>query len=244
MPDPLDVAAEALRASSAVFTRRNLFYRTTRMTRGRGEAMSEAAFEEALRERLSRGELPGLLPSPCCWRWPPAREWDALFPDSILLVDRRAILDLFVASGVIASARLAVVCIDAAPAAIVDWLQRGARAGRRAPVMYLHDAGTVIYPFTFEPLATILENAGAEGLVYSDLGLPPLGCTPRRFGDETLPPDELIVDLEAIPPATLVRYAAATMRDLCRARTGERSASPLPIAADLVTDGGDPRRAR
>jgi hypothetical protein len=123
----------------------------------------------------------------------------------VLLVDRPAILDLFVASGAIANIRLAVVCTDGSPAPVIAWLRPGYRAGRRAPVLYLHDAATVIYPFNFEPLTTLIRYGRDEPLPYHDLGLSPLGCQARGFA-ETLPPDELLFDLEAVPPAALVSH--------------------------------------
>jgi hypothetical protein len=221
----IDVAAEALRARSRVFTRRNLFHV---MRRGaQGSAMTEAKFDAALRRRLSRGPLVGLLP--VRRRWGPQaflREWEARFPEALLLVDRTAILDLFVESGVVASARVAVVSVDATPAPIVDWLKRGFLAGHRAPLLYAHDAATVIYPFTVEPIATMLAQAGPEPITYVDLGLPPLGATARRFGDPTLPQEELILELEAIPPATLVRYCMDAARRLALPDRGDASARP------------------
>ncbi len=102
-----------------------------------------------------------------------------------------------------------MVCIDGTPRPVA-WLQRGFREGRRAPVLYLHDAATVVYPFAIEPLATLVRHQGDAPLAYRDLGLPPLGASARRFGApvSTLPTDELILELEAIPPATLLRYCA------------------------------------
>jgi len=113
-----------------------------------------------------------------------------------------------VASGMIATVRLAVVCVDGSPSPVVAWLQRGFKAGRRVPFVYLHDAATVLYPFTLEPLATLIRYRGEESLVYRDLGLPPLGANARRFDDPVLPADEPIYDLEALPPATLARFGA------------------------------------
>jgi hypothetical protein len=198
VPGLIDAAAEALRADAHAFTRQNLFHAVRR-----AHAMSEARFEAALSRRLARASLPGLLPARSRRR---TRALPASFPEAVLLVDRPAILDLFVACGATASERLAVVCIDGSPASVVAWLKAGFQAGRRAPVLYLHDAATVVYPFALEPLATLVQHPGAEPLVYADLGLPPLGATARRFGDPALPAGELILDLEVIPPATLVRY--------------------------------------
>jgi hypothetical protein len=151
-----------------------------------------------------------------------AREVD--FPEAVLLVDRPAIVELFVPSKAVASGRLAVVCIDGSPSSTVDWIRRGIRGGCRAPVLYVHDAATVIYPFAVEPIASMLEHGGAESLVYVDLGLPPLGATARRFGDPSLPRDAVLRELAAIPAATLVRYCTESARR-------------------VASDGGDRRRA-
>jgi hypothetical protein len=148
------------------------------------------------------------------------------FPEAVLLVDRPALVELFATSEEVSSGRLAVVCIDGSPSSTVDWLRRGIGAGRRAPVLYVHDAATVIYPFAVEPVASMLEQGGAEALAYVDLGLPPLGATARRFGDPTLPRDAVLRELAAIPPATLVRYCTESARRLA------------------PSDGGDRRRAR
>jgi hypothetical protein len=216
MRSVIDVSAETLRAGGPVFTRRNLFHA---VRRARSVAMTEAAFETALRRRLSRGALPGLLPArrrPL----PLPLGWDACFPEAVLLVDRPAIRDVLTASGGIAPALLTVVCIDGTPSPVVAWLQRGFREGRRAPVLYLHDAATVVYPFTLEPLATRVAHRGSEPVAYADLGLPPLGATARRFADPTLPGDEPIFELEAIPPATLLRYCAKSAKSLVSGISG------------------------
>ncbi len=239
----IDAAAETLRGSEGAFafTRRNLFYA---LNRGHEEPMSEASFDSALRRRLARGALSGLLPAECRWRWSAVRDAPrTLVPDGILLLDRRAIFDLFVASGVVASARLAVVCLDGSPAPVVAWLRRVARevCAREVPVMYLHDSATVAYPFMVEPLATLVANTGSEPFVYSDLGLPPLGTTARRFGDTTLAPEEIVTELEAIPPSALVHHCATEMRGLAR---NEPGAAPLPLRPIRVRDGVGPRRAR
>lgn len=210
MRSVIDVSAETLRAGAPVFTRRNLFHA---VRRARGAAMTEAAFEAALRRRLSRGALPGLLPARRRPR-PLVRGWDACFPEAVLLVDRPAIRDLLTAGGGIAPALLTVVCIDGTPSPVVTWLQRGFRDGGRAPVLYLHDAATVVYPFTLEPLATLVAHRGSEPVVYADLGLPPLGASARRFADPTLQGDEPILELEAIPPATLLRYCTRSTKGL------------------------------
>ena len=145
---------------------------------------------------------------------------------AVLLVDRPAILALFLESGALAAPdRLAVVCIDGTPASVVDWLKRAFAAGRRAPVLYVHDAATVIYPFTLEPLATLLSRKDAGSIAYTDLGLPPLGATAdvklRQLIDafvhtilDELHGTALFLELEALSPATLIRYC--TTRALTR----------------------------
>ena len=205
------------------FTRRNLLYAVRREL---DAPVTEAEFDVALRRRLTRSSIPGLLPERC--RWPSrrlTREWDAYFPAAILLVDHPAILDLFVASGILAAARLAVVCIDGTPSTVIAWLRRGFRAGLDAPIAYLHDAATVIYPFLFEPLATRMRFSCDKPVSYVDLGCSPRGTGAVRFGDPSLPEGESILDLEAVPPAALVRYAATL-----RARPGPWR--PEHVAAD------------
>lgn len=198
LPLLIDASAEALRTASPAFTTRNLYFA---VQRARGAPLTEAAFGAALGRRLARGPVPGLLTSGKPRRL--ARGWDADFPSTVLLVDWPAVADLLT---VIAPAGFVVVCLDGTPARVVAWLARGFREGLRAPVLYLHDATTVVYPFAIEPLATLVRHREALPMVYRDLGLPPLGATARRFGDPALPGDEPILDLEAIPPATLLRY--------------------------------------
>jgi len=208
----IDDCARALRAEAPAFTRRNLLHAVRRTL---GAPVTEAELDAALRKRLANGPLPGLLPARVRWR--PrrlTREWDAYFPRAVLLVDRPAILDLFVACGAIAASRLAVVCLDGSPSTVVEWLRRGFEAGRRVPFVFLHDAASVVYPFTREPLATLVEHRGRVPLVYRDLGLPPLGASTRRFDDPGLPADERIFELEALPPATLVRFATLAAQRL------------------------------
>ena len=214
MPSAIDAAAQTLGAGGIDFTERNLFYAVRRAD---GGATTEAKFRGALRRRLARGALPGLLrasdsPSMRKLARELAGEWDVRPPAAVLLVDRPAIVGAFMASGVSAAERLAVVCIDGTPAPVVASLKRGFRAGHRGPVLYMHDAATVIYPFSVEPLATIVETS--EPIAYADLGLPPLGTMARRFGDPSLTPGEILFDLEAIPPATLVRYCTAAAHRL------------------------------
>ena len=66
-------------------------------------------------------------------------------------------------------------------------------------MLYLHDAATVLYPFAFEPLASLVQQSHVEPLAYRDLGLPPLGATARRFADPALQDDAVLCDLEEIP---------------------------------------------
>ena len=100
-------------------------------------------------------------------------DWDACFPAAILMVDRPTVVDLFVASGALVQARIAVVCVDGTPAHVVSWLRRGLERGHRAPVGYLHDVRTVLYPFLFEPLATMVALARGSPIPYRDLGIGP-----------------------------------------------------------------------
>src|SRR5580692_2061881 len=94
MREVLEDCARRLRAESPAYTRRNLLYAVRRAL---GAPLAEEAFDVALRRFLSRSPLPGLLPAPCRWQSRRlTREWDAYFPVAILLVDRPAILDLFV----------------------------------------------------------------------------------------------------------------------------------------------------
>jgi hypothetical protein len=203
----IEAAADTLRAGAPVFTKRNLYFAVCRAS---GEAVDEASFEAALR----RTSLPGLLPARAS-RPRRASSGDA-FPEAILMVDRREVVELFAAmadSGV-AAPSLAVVCIDGSPAPLVARLAHGFEEGLRAPVLYLHDATCVIYPFAIEPLATLVRRRKEEPMPYRDLGLAPLGASTRRFGDPTLPSDESILELEAIPPATLARYCARSVARL------------------------------
>ncbi len=231
MRELIEPCARALLAGSPAFTRRNLFHAIRRAAR---RDVSEHAFDQALREVEARG-LVGLLPEPCVWR--PRRlprEWDAYFPAAIVLVDRPPILDLFVASGALARHRLAVVALDGTPQAVVSWLKRGYRAGRRAPVVYLHDADTMVYPFAFEPLATLVRHPRGA-LPFRDLGLPPRGSTAQALGDGSLPPEELILELEALPPSLVVRYA---VREALRMVPGDPHM--LPLTRGQETRRGSP----
>ncbi|HEY1697026.1 MAG TPA: hypothetical protein VGG39_32930 [Polyangiaceae bacterium] len=222
MVELIDECAQALRAGAGAFTRGNLAHALRRRV---GREIAGPELDAALRSRRSRGALPGLLPTACRWRSPPlGPEWDAYFPKALLLVDRPAILDLFVASGAIPSSRVAVVCIDGTPASVVAWLARGFRSGRRVPVAYLHDAATVVHPFTIEPLVGLARDPGAKPTDYRDLGLRPLGVPARRFHDSTVPDDECLRELEALPPAALVRYG---IRAAARMAPGDANMLPL-----------------
>lgn len=209
----IDASAEGLRAGAPAFTARNLRFAVRRAL---GAEVTDAKLDAALRRRLARGPLPGLLPvrrARASRKLPSA--WDAAPPTAVLLVDRPAILDLFLAlAGHDVGGRgpslstMAVVCIDGTPKPVVAWLSQSCGAWLRAPVLYLHDAATVVYPFSLEPLATRMARQDEPPMVYRDLGLSPGGSAARRFGDPALPSDELILELEAIPPAALLRYVA------------------------------------
>ncbi len=212
-PALLDAAAAALRADCRAFTRRNLYHATLRLAKAPIDY--DAFVAGPLARRLRAGDLAGLLPPPrpgSRRRIP--RETLAYFPAAILLVDRPEIVDLFAASGVLVQARVAVVCADGTPSAVVRWLCRGLRGGFRAPVGYLHDAATVLYPFAIEPLATLVEVTRRDvPLTFSDLGLPPHGLAaselpfcPRLRGP--------VLELEAPPPAAMIAYAARRLAAL------------------------------
>ncbi len=206
MRNLLAQAAEELGAEACGFTERQLYHAVRRL---RGTTLREGTFHRALRGLLSREPLRGLLPERPS-RGPSAIGQEAVtcLPEAVLFVDRRAILDVFVACGVAASGEYAVVSpLDGYPSCVITLLSNAFREGHRIPVVYLHDAATVVYPFVVEPLASLVEQQDPRPLPYADIGLPPLGASPRRFGDARLPPDELILELEALPPRTLVRYA-------------------------------------
>ncbi len=128
-------------------------------------------------------------------------------PGAVLLVDRPAIREVLAAAPAIREAALAVIDAAGGPHPVVARLTRLVREGWRPPVLYLHDAATVLYPFAVEPLATLV-RLGSRPIVYRDLGLPPLGASARRFGDPRLAADIPVVALEAVPPETLARYCA------------------------------------
>jgi len=207
----IDRAADQLRATGAAFTRRNLFHAARRFARG--PADFERFVEGPLARRLRRGPIAGLIEPP-----PPGRpqrltrEHAAYFPAAILIVDRSELVDLFAASGVLVQSRLAVVSADGTPATVVRWLVRGIRAGFRAPVGYLHDASTVLYPFSIEPLRTLVEVAKAP-IDFIDLGLPPGGLAAAEL--PFCPAcDEPITELEVPPPAAIIAYAARRLAKL------------------------------
>ncbi len=214
----LDEAASDLRATSRAFTRANLYHAVLRRHPELRPRWSLERFcEAALAPRLRREPIEGLLPERApgeARRGAARREWTrvkpkermAYFPAAILVVDRPAIVDLFVASGVLAQASVAVVSADGEPAAVVAWLCDGARKGHRAPVGYLHDAGTSLYPFLLEPLATLVRVRRGEGLAYRDLGIGP-GQPLRDPLGLACPYDAAAVQLEEIPPCSLVAYA-------------------------------------
>lgn len=206
----IDRAADQLRASSSAFTRRNLFHAARRLPGGPGDF---ERFEGALARRLRRGPIEGLLElQPRARSRRLSSEHEAYFPAAILIVDRPELVDLFAASGVLVQARLAVVSACGTPATVVRWLVRGMRAGFRAPVGYLHDASTVLYPFALEPLRTLVEVATAP-IDFIDLGLPPQGL-PAGELPFCPPMSEPVTELEAPPPAAIVAYAARRLAKL------------------------------
>jgi hypothetical protein len=211
----IERCAAALRATWPGFTRRNLFHAVRREG-----ALDDAVFDASLRRRLARGPLDGLLEARRRPTGPGAElAWGTTRPTAVLLVDRASVRDLLAPIG----EELAVVCVDGTPARAIAWLARTFRAGDALPVLYVHDAATVVVPFALEPLASLVET-DAQGLVYRDLGLPPLGAGARRFHDPTLPPDELVTELEQVPPASLARFCRDAARRVVRgARTEDLS---------------------
>jgi hypothetical protein len=204
----IDEAAEALSEGAPVFTKRNLFFAARRL---RGSTMTEARFRAELTRHLVTRRVPGLLPDTGGAQ--ARRKSGVLFPEVVLLVDRPELVRLLVALS-IGDSGVAVIAVDGTPASLVDTLKAGFRKGRRAGVLYLHDATTVVYPFVLEPLATLMQRQRTRPVPYVDLGLPPLGAPGRRFGDPTLDGGEPIVDLEEIPPAALLRYCVEAARRL------------------------------
>ena len=225
----VDRAAARLRASSRAFTRRNLFHEVRRLAGRRAAPASFDAFIAGpLAERLRAGAIDGLLPPPAPverrGRLP--REWDAYFPAAVLMVDRREVRDLFVASGVVVHARLAVIAADGSPAPVVAWLRRGLRAGYRAPFGYLHDASTVLYPYLLEPFATLVDVLEGEPAPVIDLGLGPDGLSRRALG-ATDGGDERVFELEAVEPWLLISWA---MRQLVALQPRDAWLEPLVSA--------------
>jgi hypothetical protein len=172
-------------------------------------------------------------------------EWRAYFPAAILLVDRPELVEIFAASGVLVQARIAVVCIDGSPSRVVDWLRSGWRAGHRAPVGYLHNAKTVVYPYLFEPLATFLAVSPGD-LVYRDLGIrpgaglwDPLGLASAYARQAT--------ELDEVPPCSLIAYAATRLlamigTDPMLAPLGGAKPSPGPdVEVQAPARGGSSR---
>jgi hypothetical protein len=210
----IDLAAAELRVDSAAFTQRGLYHAVQRRRAAAGDTrpVTFTAFSEGpLARRLRWAPIPGLLQGSSLRgrsRRLPA-EWRAYFPAAILLVDRPEIVELFAASGALVQARIAVVCIDGSPSTVINWLRSGLRAGHRAPVGYLHDARTVVYPYLFEPLATFLAMPSKD-LVYKDLGIRPgLGLwDPLGIANSY---SRQATELDEMPPCSLVAYAATEL---------------------------------
>ncbi len=227
----IDAAAAELASTSRAFTRGNLYHAVLRTDPGLGARWTLDRFcREPLARRLRRGRIPGLLPASRPRRFRAAgvanrREWDACFPAAILLVDRPEIVDLFAASGALVQSRIAAVCTDGTPAHVVSWLRRGIRLGHTAPVGYLHDAGTVLYPFFFEPLATLVAVSGGRELRFRDLGIGP-GRPLRDLLGVAAGGASSAVFLEQIPPCALVAYAAQELL---------RLVSPDPLLLPMRT---------
>ena len=128
------------------------------------------------------------------------REGRAYFPAGILLVDRPELVDSFAASGALVQARIAVVDIHGHPKHVVRWLVDAVRNGHRAPVGYLHAPTTVVYPFAFEPLASLVKSPAP--VVFRDLGIRAGGAIRDPFTRRR------ITSLDAMSPAALAAYAA------------------------------------
>ncbi len=217
----LEAAARALSESSRAFSAANLFHEARRRAGlasrpGRGEL--EAFVRGPLAARLRRGPILGLLPRRRhrlgSGRLP--SEWAAYFPAAILMVDRSELVDLIVASGVVVQGRIAVVSLQGEPANVVRWLAEGFRAGHRAPVGFLHDASTVVYPFAFEPLRTLVAAELRVPISYRDLGLHPRGLPLRAlpFLSKAAFGERRFFELEEAPPSALVAHAARSLLEL------------------------------
>jgi hypothetical protein len=176
------------------------------------------------------------------------REQRAYYPAGILLVDRREIVDVFAASGALIQSRVAVVDVSGHPRDVVRWLEVGARAGHRAPVGYLHDAATVLYPFAFEPLRTLALRGEIR---FRDLGFRP----GRGFRDPQK--RKRVFALADATPTALVTYAVRRVLEMIdgdamlaprrqvgvgspgggirleRLRAGSRAVSPFKSSATL-----------
>ena len=237
MSDPLDALVDAaaltIASSSRAFTRRNLFFAVRRAARERGMSMEadvDGFCAKYVEPRLRAGVMPGLLVAsgrPTTDAVVPP-EFDAYFPAAILVVDRPEVVQLFAASGVVVQARLAVVSLDGFPSHVTGWLCRGMRAGHRAPIGYLHDAATVVYPFTFEPLATWIAAAGDEPLRYVDLGIQPGGLAAGPAADRGKP----MLELEELCPRALVAWATRALLALV---------PPDPMLAPLISTTPEPK---
>jgi hypothetical protein len=135
------------------------------------------------------------------------REWAAYFPAAILMVDRPELVDVFAASGVLVQARMAVVCVDGTPRPVMRWLIGGLGRGWRAPIGYLHDSATILYPFVLEPLRSCLDVLRPdESLVFRDLGLPREGLDPGELPFATRL-RRRIHRLSEPPPAAMIAWA-------------------------------------
>ena len=234
LDEAIDAAAAALGATSRAFTAGNVYYAVRRACPELGADLTLPRFSAALVRRQRRGPIQGLLPTggprPASRSKVAPKEWSAYFPAAILLVDHPAIVDLFVASGVLVQARIAVVCVDGTPAPIVSWLRRGIRAGHRAPVGFLHDARTVMFPFLCQPLATLVEASRGEPLAYLDLGIGPGRPMGDPFGTTRAWVAEATY-LEEIPPCSLVAHAA---QELLRMTPPDLMLLPMGSSATRV----------
>ncbi len=230
----IDRAAAALRDTAPAFTAKNLHFELRRAGASSGY---EGFVAGPLARRLRQGPIEGLLPL----RRSRDRavelpgEYRAYFPAAVLVVDRRDLVELAVAAGLPVQGRIAVVSLDGFPATVVRWLRRGWQDGHAAPVGFLHDADTVVYPFAFEPLATFA-RARAPGS-YVDLGLPPGGLDWKELpfvGFEPAP-GARVRSLEEPRPASILAYAARRLGSL---------AAPDPWLRPLARQGRSPKEAR
>jgi len=144
------------------------------------------------------------------------REARAYFPAGILLVDGPELVERFAASGALVQARIAVVDIHGQPRELVRWLVDGVRSGHRAPIGYLHDPTTVVYPFAFEPLASLARSTAS--LAFRDLGIGPGGALRDPFTRKR------VRKLAAMSPAGLAAYAAQEVLSMI---SGDSMLAPL-----------------